>query len=151
MINKSMTYINIILVSVAASFDISHIAPLFKDVIFLLILISGIGMSLTLDHNRPDVNRKITFFYIMFSFFASMFFSGFAIAAYIEFDFKKFYFYVLIGTTATLSPQFARKILPEAPEELKKGAFGLLRAFFSGMANKLDNTNNDKKQENETE
>ena len=54
MINKLMTYINIILVSVAASFDISHIAPLFKDVIFLLILISGIGMSLTLDHNRPD-------------------------------------------------------------------------------------------------
>lgn len=144
-----MTYLNIFLVSALASFDVSHITPIFRDVIFLGIMMTGIIMSLTLDNNRPDITRKITFGYVMFSIAASLFFSMLTIAAYIEFDFKRFYLYILIGTTATLAPQFARNILPEAPNELKKGAFGLLRAFFSSMANKLDN--NAKREENETE
>lgn len=144
-----MTYLYIFLISAAASVDLSHIAPIFKDVIFLMIMITGIVMSLTLDHNRPDVNRKITFGYILFSVAASIFFSMLSIAAYIEFNFMKFYFYILIGGTASLAPQFARKILPEAPEELKKGAFGLLRAFFTGAAKKFD-TNYKKEEENDT-
>ena len=147
-----MTYLYILTVSAAASFDISHVAPIFRDVIFLLILCSGIVMSLTLDHNRPDVNRKITIQYVMFSFSASVFFSVLTVAAYLEFNFMKFYLYVLIGTAATLSPQFARKVLPQAPEELKKGAFSLFRSFIQGWANKLENKdNNIKEKENETE
>lgn len=154
MIQHKMTYLYIFLVSAAASFDIGHIKPIFMDVIFLMILFFGIIMSLTLDHNRPDVTRKMTVGYVLFSFSSSVFFSAMTIAAYVEFDFKKFYLYVLIGVTATMAPQFARKVLPEAPAELKKGAFSLLSAFFSGMAKKLnpDHTNNDiKKEENDTE
>mgnify|MGYP001506799620 FL=1 len=150
-----MTYLYIFLVSATASIDTTHVAPIFKDVILLLILFSGIGMGLTIDNNRPDVDRKITFAYIVFSICASIFFSMLSIAAYIEFNFAKFYFYILIGSSAALAPQFARKILPEAPEELKKGAFGLLRAFFNGVAKKFDTTQNNeyeqKQQENETE
>ena len=150
---KLMTYSYILLVSAAASFDISHITPLFKDVIFLCILFTGIIMSLTLDNNRPDVNRKITFLYVVFSVAASFFFSAFAIAAYIELSILKFYFYILVGAAATLSPQVARKILPEAPDALKKGAFQLLGAFFTGVANKINSNinldQNNKKDETE--
>lgn len=153
MTDRVMTYLYIFLVSATASIDTTHVAPIFKDVILLLILFSGIGMGLTIDNNRPDVDRKITFAYIVFSICASIFFSMLSIAAYIEFNFAKFYFYILIGTSAALAPQFARKVLPEAPEELKNGAFGLLKAFFSGVAKKFDTSNNEqqKNQENETE
>lgn len=142
MVHKTMTYLFFFLVSVAASFDLTQVAPIFKDVILVTILFAGITMSLTLDNNRPDVTRKVTIKYVLFSFAASVFFSMLSIAAYIEFDIAKFYLYLLIGTAATLSPQFARKILPSAPDELKKGAFNLFRSFIRGWANKLEGVQN---------
>lgn len=149
-----MTILYIFTVSAAASIDISTIEPIFRDVIFILIMITGVGMALTLDNNRPDVTRKLTVAYFFFSIFSSVFFSTLVITAYLEFNFAKFWFYLLVGFTAALSPQFARKVLPEAPEELKKGAFNLLRAFFSGMAKKLDTTHTNeeeiKEQDNDT-
>lgn len=146
-----MTLLYIISVSAAGAIDTTTVEPIFRDVIFILIMITGVGMALTLDNNRPDVKRKITLAYFFFSVFSSVFFSLLVITAYLEFNFAKFWFYLLVGFTAALSPQFARKVLPEAPEELKKGAFNLLRAFFSGMARKLEGNNtNIKDEENDT-
>lgn len=130
--------IHVILNSAVASLETMHVEPIFLDIIFIIISLSGIGMSLTLDHNRPDVKRKISIEYVIFSLCASVSFSLLGVAAHIHFEFGKFYFYLLTAVTSSLSPQFARRILPEAPEELKKGAFTLLSAFFSGIARKLD-------------
>ena len=140
-----MTYSYIVLVSTAAAIDTVHVSHIFRDVIFLLILLSGIGMALTIDQHRHDVKKQFSLGYAIFSISASVFFSFLSIAAYIEFDFNKFYFYLLIGLTASLAPQFARKVLPEAPEQLKDGLFSLFKSFINGLANKLNDSNNDTK------
>lgn len=150
-----MTFLYILAVSTAASIDIAAIEPIFRDVVFILIMISGVGMAITLDNNRPDISQKITIAYILFSIFATVFFSTLIIASYIELNFPRFVFYILIGLAAAFSPKVARKVLPEAPDELKKGLLNLLRAFFSGMAKKLDHspiTNEEeiKEKENDT-
>ncbi|MGV8914362.1 MAG: hypothetical protein ACOH1X_02825 [Kaistella sp.] len=134
------TYMYILLVSAIASVESSQIGSLFTDVIFVVILISGIGISLTMDEKRPDIKRTFSITYLVFSVCASIFFSVLVIAAYIDFNFSKFYFYLLIGATATLAPKFASAILPEMPAELKKGVFSLLGAIFRGAAKKFDNS-----------
>lgn len=149
MTEKMTTYLYIMLVSAAASVDVQHISHLFKDVLFLTILFSGIGISLTMDEKRPDVKRTFSIGYFFFSLFASIFFSFLVIAAYIDFNFSKFYFYLLIGATATLSPRFASAVLPDMPAELKKGLFTILGAFFRGAAKKFDNTDEQKNIEND--
>ncbi|UJF29885.1 hypothetical protein L0B70_00385 [Kaistella sp. 97-N-M2] len=71
---KTMTLLYIISVSAAGAIDTTTVEPIFRDVIFILIMITGVGMALTLDNNRPDVKRKITLAYFFFRLFLGVLF-----------------------------------------------------------------------------
>lgn len=116
------------------------------DPIFYIILISGIGIALTIDNKDPQVEIQKPRIYFLYSFFASVCLSALVVGAKIELQIGWLMFYSLIAVSTTLSPTIVRKLMTVLPDIFSEGIGGIFSSFFRWGANKY---NNEKKESND--
>lgn len=116
------------------------------DPIFYIILISGIGIALTIDNKDPQVEIEKPKKYFLYSFFASICLSALVVGAKIELQIGWLMFYGLIAVTTTLSPTIVRKLMNVLPDIFSEGIGGIFSSFFRWGASKYSN---DKKEDND--
>lgn len=116
------------------------------DPMFYIILVSGIGIALFVDHKDPNVQVKRPFTYFIYSFLACILLSGLAVAFKVQSEIGWFYFYCLIAGTTTLSPAIVRKLTTTLPDKLADSLLNAIPDFFSWGFNKFSNQ---KKKEDE--
>lgn len=115
------------------------------DPIFYIILISGIGIALTVDNKDPQVEVKKTTSYILYSVLSSMLLSTLVVGAKIELQVGWLMFYGLLAVSTTLSPMIVRKLMIVLPDIFTEGIGGIFASFFKWGASKYSN---EKKEEN---
>lgn len=117
-----------------------------KDPIFYIILISGIGIALTIDRTDPQVVIKKTGKYLAYSFFAAICLSALVVAAKVELEVGWFMFYSMIAISTTLAPVIVRRSLENLPDVVVQGILSAVSSFFKWGANKYTNTNDNPKE-----
>lgn len=100
------------------------------DPIFYIILVSGIGISLTIDQRDPQVEVERPLSYFVYSFFASVILSALAVGAKIELQIGWLMFYGLIAVTTTLSPTIVRRLISTLPSIFSDGIESFLKGFI---------------------